>query len=73
MDRYSKRSLRIFQFLALFIIVIGLIMMMINAHAVGKVGQGKTSQGHIASLNGFQIIFVGVIMLAMSFLLKKDK
>jgi hypothetical protein len=70
MNKYSKRAFHVFLGLGLLVIFIGLVMVLLNAHANGVVGRGGNSR--FASLNGWQVCFVGMVMLATGFLLKRE-
>jgi len=69
MDKYSKRGLYIFGGCALCIILTGIVLLLYDANATGPVGSGKYSAGSGATLNGVQVIWVGVIMLLLLLLM----
>ena len=62
-DQRTKRALFIFTGSAIFIILTGIVFKARDIYATGPVRLGRYQSPTIKTLDGYQIIWVGIIML----------
>jgi hypothetical protein len=77
-DKRAKKGLIIFAACAVLIILTGIVFKACNYDAAGPAGRARFNSGSFKTLDGYQIIWVGVIMLMLELLmlpafLKKKK
>ena len=69
MDKREKRGLIIFTACAVFIILTGIFFKVYDVYATGRVGSGRFNPQSFKVLDGYQVIFVGVVMLILELLM----
>lgn len=67
MDPQTKKGLKIFAAMAVVIILVGIVMLIVDATADGRVGGGRTGGARDASINGWGVLFIGFALLAIAF------